>query len=157
MELATCKFIPKGENIVFVGKPGTGKTHLSVALAMQALSYGYSTLFSTVCDMITTLQQSRADLSYRKKIDHYSKPDLLVLDELGYKTMSETTVEDFFEIVSKRHERKSVIITSNRPISEWNKILLDKILTGALTDRLLQKCHVIEIPGESYRAREKHI
>mgnify|MGYP001605615932 FL=1 len=138
MELATLNFIVKHENIIFIGQPGTGKTHLSVALGLKALGQGYTVLFTSVADMITTLEQSRADLSYQKKIQQYVKPDLLVLDELGYKSMAESTVEDFFEIVSRRYEKGSIIITSNRDFQEWGKIFLSSAKLLKLLD--FKKC-----------------
>jgi DNA replication protein DnaC len=155
LELATCKYIEKHENIIFVGQPGTGKTHLSIALGLKALAYGYTVLFTTVWNMITTLQQSRADHTYKRKIDYYLKPDLLILDELGYKTMGETTVEDFFEIVSRRYEKRSIIITSNRDFPSWDKIFFDKTLTGAIIDRLIHHCHTFILKGESYRFQNR--
>lgn len=156
LELSTCNFISKRENIIFIGQPGTGKTHLSVALALKALGYGYTVLLTTVWDMITALEASRADLSYQKKVQSYLKPDLLILDELGYKSMAETTVEDFFEIVSKRYEKGSIIITGNRIFGEWDKIFIDKTLTGAIIDRLVHHCHIITIKGESYRVNNRN-
>ena len=155
LELATCRFIEKRANIVFVGQPGTGKTHLSVALAFSALGRGKTALFTTVWDMINSLQQSRADYSYQKKIQSYLKPDLLILDELGYRSMAESTVEDFFEIVSKRYEKGSIIITSNRPIHLWDSVFIDKTLTTAVVDRLMHHCLAIEIKGESYRFKKR--
>ena len=152
-QLSSCLYIKEAKNIVFIGKPGTGKTHLSIALGVKALTLGYSVLFTSLWNMISTLQQSRADLTYKKKIDDYCKPDLLIIDELGYRTMNNTTVEDFFEIISKRHEQKSTIITTNRKLVDWDKVLLDKTLSSALVDRVLQNCSVIEIEGESYRTK----
>jgi len=154
LELATCQFIQRKENIIFIGQPGTGKTHLSTALALKALGYEYQVLFTTVWEVINTLQQSRADFSYHKKVQQYLKPDLLVLDELGYRSMAESTVEDFFEIVSQRYEKGSIIITSNRDFQDWDKIFIDKTLTGAILDRLIHHCHTIVIKGESYRFKK---
>jgi len=142
LELATLRFLDKKANILFLGQPGTGKTHLSV-------------LFTSVWEMITQLQQSRADYSYQKKIQTYLKPDLLILDELGYRSMAESTVEDFFEIVSRRYEKGSIIITTNRAVNEWDKVFIDKTLTTAVVDRLLHHCSVIEIKGESYRFKKR--
>ena len=156
LELATGNFIGKHENIIFIGQPGTGKTHLSVALGLKALGYGYTVLFTSVADMIITLEQSRADLSYQKKIQQYLKPDLLILDELGYKSMADSTVEDFFEIVSRRYEKGSIIMTSNRDFQEWDKIFIDKTLTGAILDRLVHHCHIVTIKGESYRVQHRN-
>lgn len=155
MELATLRFLDKKANIIFLGLPGTGKTHLSVALALTTLGHGKTVLFTSVWDMINSLQQSRADYSYQKKIQMYLKPDLLILDELGYRSMAESTVEDFFEIVSRRYEKGSIIITSNRSIHEWDKVFIDKTLTTAVVDRLLHHCSVIEIKGESYRFKKR--
>ena len=155
LELATLRFLDKKANILFLGQPGTGKTHLSVALALKALGYGKTVLFTSVWEMITQLQQSRADYSYQKKIQTYLKPDLLILDELGYRSMAESTVEDFFEIVSRRYEKGSIIITTNRAVNEWDKVFIDKTLTTAVVDRLMHHCQVIEIKGESYRVRKR--
>ncbi len=155
LNLATGAFIPKAENIVFIGQPGTGKTHLSIALGLKALSYGYTCLFTTVWDMINCLQSSRADMTYKKKIEYYTRPDLLILDELGYRSMGETTVEDFFEIISARYEKKSTIVTSNREYTAWDKIFFDKTLTSAIVDRLIHHCHTFIIKGESYRFQNR--
>jgi DNA replication protein DnaC len=155
MELATLRFLDKKANILFQGLPGTGKTHLSVALALMALGHGKTVLFTSVWEMINLLQQSRADYSYQKKIQTYLKPDLLILDELGYRSMAESTVEDFFEIVSRRYEKGSIIITTNRSINEWDKVFIDKTLTTAVVDRLLHHCTLIEIKGESYRFKKR--
>lgn len=151
IELATCQFLQAKKNILFIGQTGVGKTHLSVALALHALGYGKTVLFTTVWNMITQLQQSRADFSYHKKIQSYLKPDLLILDELGYRSMAESTIEDFFEIISRRYEKGSVIITSNRHLREWDKVFIDKTLTSAIVDRLTHHCIVIEITGDSWR------
>jgi DNA replication protein DnaC len=155
LDLATCGFVEKHANIFFVGQPGTGKTHLSIALAVEALKFGKTVLFTTVWDMITMLQHSRADLSYDKRVLWYTKPDLLILDELGYRSLDKTTGEDFFEIVSRRYERGSIIITTNRAIPDWDNVFIDKTLTGAILDRLIHHCSVIEMKGESYRYKHR--
>jgi DNA replication protein DnaC len=156
LELATGNFLTTATNILFVGQPGTGKTHLSVSLGLRALSLGKTVLFTTLWDMVDVLQQSRADLSFQKKIHSFLTPDLLILDELGYKPLAPQAVQDLFEIIARRYEKKATIITSNRSIAEWDKIFLDKTLTSALLDRFLHHSHVIEITGESYRMKQKH-
>ena len=110
---------------------------------------------ASVWDMINKLQQSRADLSYQRKIQAYLKPDLLILDELGYRSMAERTVEDFFEIISRRYEKGSLIVTTNRILAEWDRVFIDKTLTSAIVDRLLHHSRIIEIKGESYRHRNR--
>lgn len=152
-ELSTCRYLEKHENIIFLGQPGTGKTHLAVALGLEALTRGYDVLFTTLWEMINDLQQSRADHSYEQKIKKYQKPSLLIIDELGYRSMAEKTVEDFFEIVTRRYETGSIIITSNRTLPEWGQVFIDKTLTTAIIDRLMHHVHVITIKGESYRYR----
>lgn len=155
IELATCQFLTAHTNILFTGQSGTGKTHLSTAIALAALEQEKSVLFTTVWDMINKLQQARADLTYQHKIQTYIKPDLLILDELGYRSMAQSTVEDFFEIISHRHEKGSVIITSNRPMMQWDKVFIDKTLTSAIVDRLNQHLHEIVITGESWRKKHR--
>lgn len=155
LELATGNFLTTKTNILFIGQPGTGKTHLSVSLGLRALSLGKTVLFTTLWEMLDTLQQSRADFSFAKKIQSFLKPDLLILDELGYKSLSGQAAQDLFEVVARRYEKKSTIVTSNRNVSEWDKIFLDKTLTTALLDRLLHHSWVIEIKGESYRRMEQ--
>ena len=156
LNLAVGQFIKEKQNVILIGQPGTGKTHLSVALALRALALNHSVLFTTVWDMINSLQQSRADLSYHKKIEKYTKPDLLILDELGYRSMAESTIEDFFAIVSKRYENGSIIITSNRSFDSWDKVFVDKTLTTAILDRLIHHCTTIVIKGESYRFKNRN-
>ena len=137
-----------------MGQPGTGKTHLACAVAQKALMAGYKVLFTTVSEMIDNLHQSKADGTYYQKIKKYLLPDLLILDELGFKPLSQHTVHDFFEIISKRYEQKSIIITSNKSFEEWETIFFDKVLATAIIDRLVHHCHPIFIKGESYRVNE---
>lgn len=153
--LATCEFVRKKENIAFIGPPGTGKTHLAIAIGVRAIAQGYNVLFSTVNHMLEELYMSRADNSFNSKIKRYVNPDLLILDELGLKKLTQNNIDDFYEIISKRYENSSVIITSNKMFDEWGEILYDPVLTTAILDRFIHHCHFVVIKGESYRMRQR--
>lgn len=151
--LATCEFIRNKENIAFIGPSGTGKTHLSIAIGINAISQGYSVLFTTVNQMLDELYMARADNSVNKKLKKYISPDLLILDELGLKKLSQNNIDDFYEIISKRYETGSIIVTSNKKFDEWAKIFYDPVLATAILDRFIHHCNFIVIDDESYRMR----
>lgn len=153
--LGTCEFIRKRENIAFIGLPGTGKTHLSIALAVKAIEQGYAVLFTTLSEMMEDLYMSRADNSFRQKLKKYVSPDLLIIDEFGLKKLGQTNVDDLYEVISKRYEVESTIITSNKQFDEWGTILFDPVLATAILDRFVHHCSFITIEGESYRMKER--
>ncbi|SKC79908.1 IS21-like element helper ATPase IstB [Maledivibacter halophilus] len=153
--LATGEYIRKKENIVFVGPPGTGKSHLSISLGIKALQQGYKVLFTSVSEMMETLFQAKADNSYHRKLKYYLAPDLLILDELGFRQLSDSIVDLFYEIISKRYEAGSVIITSNKSFDDWGSIFHDRILATAILDRIVHHCHLILIKGDSFRMKEQ--
>lgn len=153
--LGTCEFIRKKENIAFIGLPGTGKTHLSIALGIKAIDQGYSVLFTTLSEMMEDLYISRADNSFRQKLKKYTKPDLLILDEFGLKKLNQTNVDDLYEVISHRYETASTIITSNKQFDEWGSILFDPVLASAILDRFVHHCSFILIDGESYRMKDR--
>ena len=149
----TCQFINEKKNIVFIGKPGTGKSHLSIAFGLQALQKGHKVLFSSVSDMLNALHGSKADNSYYQKMNYYLSPDLLILDELGFKKLPEYNVTDFFEIISRRYEQGSLIITTNKEFEQWGDIFSDTVLASAILDRVVHYSKIIKINGPSYRAK----
>ena len=153
--LATCEFIRKKENVVFIGPPGTGKTHLSISIGIKALQQGYKVIFTTVSDMMSALFESKADNSYAQKLKYYLSSDLLILDELGFRKLNEQIVDQFYEIISQRYEKGSLIITSNKTFDEWGNIFWDSILASAILDRIVHHCHLVLIKGESFRMREQ--
>lgn len=149
----TCHFIQEKKNIVFMGNPGTGKTHLSIAIAIHALKKNYKVLFTTTAYMLQDLHISKADNSYAKKLDFYLAPDLLVIDELGFKKIPNYSADDFFEIISRRYEHGSVMITTNKSFEQWGDIFADNILASAILDRIVHYSEVIKINGPSYRQK----
>lgn len=153
--LGACEFIRKKENIALIGPPGTGKTHLAIALGVKAVVQGYSVLFVTLNDMLEDLYMSRADNSLIQRLKKYTQCDLLIIDELGLRKLNQTSVDDFYEVIAKRYEQRSTVITSNKTFEEWGKILFDPVLATAILDRFVHHCNFIVINGESYRMRER--
>ena len=152
-DCATCNFIKEKKNIVFIGNPGAGKTHLSIAIGIRALMKGSKVYFTSVAEMLQNLNASRADNSYYQKVFFYLAPDLLILDELGFKKLPGYSADDFFEIISKRYEKGSVIITTNKTFDQWGDIVADNVLASAIIDRIAHHSMVIKIDGPSYRAK----
>jgi DNA replication protein DnaC len=153
-DLATCRFINTRENVILVGESGTGKTHLSISLAIKALSKEYSVYFTTVSDLLYNLHIAKADNSYPRKLKQIVGYDLLVLDELGFKQLPKYSSDDFFAIISKRYEQKATIITTNKEIEDWNDIFDEEVLTKAIVDRLMHHASIFNIRGKSYRMKK---
>ena len=153
-ELMRCEYIDKRETILLIGNPGTGKTHLATALAMEACAWGKKVRFWRVTELITTLMEAREDRQLMRLRGRLSKLDLLVLDELGYVPTSKIGAELLFDIISMAYERTSIIVTTNLPFESWTEVLGSERLTGAVLDRLIHRCHIIEMSGESYRLKD---
>lgn len=154
-ELADLSFVRTSTNIVFLGPPGTGKTHLSLALADRALTAGHSVVFTTLADLAQTLESASHPGLLRQRLRRYIAPSLLLIDEVGYAKLSQEQAHPFFELIAARYEHGSIILTSNTSFSHWGNLLGDEILATALLDRLLHHAEVISINGRSYRMKER--
>jgi DNA replication protein DnaC len=154
-DLALCRFVEKGENLLFCGPTGTGKSHLAQAMAHEAIKHGYQALYRPTHTLLGHLHAGRADGSYHRVLKRLLNVDVLVLDDFGLVPLSQTAVEDLYEIIRERYERKSILLTSNRAPEEWSEVFGNPLLASAALDRLTHHAHVITITGSSYRQKRK--
>ncbi len=154
LALAELSFIERGEVIHLLGPPGTGKSHLAVALGVEAVKAGKIVYFATLAEIIDTLTKAEREGKLTQRIAFITRPALLIIDEVGYLPVQKGGANLFFQLVNARYERGAVILTSNRGFSEWGEVFGDTVVAAALLDRLLHHAIVIEIAGNSYRLRE---
>ncbi len=153
-ELRSLKFIEEGRNVILAGNPGTGKTHISIGLGIEACNAGYKVLFTTIPLLINELKESRSNRTLKSFENRFERYDLIIADELGYISFDKEGSELLFTHLSLRAERKSTIITSNLSFNRWDEIFNDPVLTAAMVDRLTHKAYVINMNGNSYRTME---
>lgn len=152
-ELATGRYLEQGRDILMVGPPGVGKSHLAQALGFEAIQQGRSVLYRSIFDVVADLTE--AQTLGEKRIERYLKPDLLIIDDMGIKMLPPRAGEHLFEVILRRYEVKSTLMTSNRPIEEWGKLIGDVPAAGAILDRFLHHAELLEMPGKSYRIHQR--
>ena len=154
-ELAGLSFVERAENVVLLGPPGVGKTHLAIALGIKAVEVGASVLFLTLETLMSRLIRARHENRLERTLRQFTYPRLLILDEVGYLPLSREEASLFFRLLVRRYERGSLIVTSNKSFADWGEIFNDHVLATAILDRLLHHATTLNIKGESYRLREK--
>lgn len=154
-ELATLRFIETAENVVFLGPPGVGKTHLATALGMETARHRFTTHYVNCHQLIEQLKKAHFEGRLPDRLKVFSRFKLLIIDEIGYLPMDIQGANLFFQLIARRYEKGSTIFTSNRPFSQWNDIFSDVTIASAILDRVLHHCTVINIKGESYRLKER--
>ena len=150
--LATCQFIERKESVILCGPVGVGKTHLAQALGHQACRTGYNVLFIKSSRLLSDLGGGRADDTWEKRLQHYLKPNLLILDDFAMKEFTKTQAEDLYELIDRRHHSSSMIVTANRAPKDWYPLFPNPVIAESALDRLVSCAHVITLTGKSYRA-----
>lgn len=154
-ELATCQFIDKASDVLFIGPPGAGKSHLAQAIGYEAIKLNFQVLYRSIFDLVRDFLKDEAFNQQDRVLRKYLKPDLLIIDDMGLKALPKHSGEYLLEVVMRRYENRSTIMTSNRPLEDWGKLLADVPTAGAILDRFLHHAHTIAITGRSYRLKDQ--
>jgi DNA replication protein DnaC len=153
--LASCHFIEHGENVVILGPPGVGKTHLAVGLGLKAIECGYRVLFTTAANMIAILTKALGEGKLEDKLKVFTVPRLLIVDEIGYLPIDRQGANLFFQLISRRYERGPMVLTSNQSFGAWGEVFGDRVIATAILDRVLHHAVTVNIRGNSYRLKDK--
>ena len=153
-ELGTCRYLETATNVILIGPPGVGKTHISVGLARQAATIGYRTYFTTAADLAARCHRAALEGRWATTMRFFAGPTLLVIDELGYLPLPAEAASALFQVVSQRYLKTSIVITTNRGVAGWGEILGDTTVAAAMLDRLLHRSVVLNLDGDSYRLRD---
>jgi DNA replication protein DnaC len=152
-DLATCRFVREGRDVLLLGPPGVGKSHLVQAIGYQAIKAGFTVLYRSIFDVVREFLHDEAVQADDKVLARYLKPDLVIIDDMGMKQLPKRSGEYLFEIIMRRHENRSTVMTTNRPLEDWGKLIGDVPSATAILDRFLQHAEAITITGKSYRLR----
>lgn len=153
MDIASCRFLNEKKNIILMGKPGVGKTHIANAIGLEAIKQGYTVIFLHINDLIDKIYTARVDGTINQVIRELVCCDLLILDELGFKKIPNEFIDVVFELIRKRYENASIIITTNRNFEDWGNIFGDMVLASAIIDRIVHHSFIIKINGDSFRTK----
>lgn len=154
LDFSTLRFLEKKENIILIGNSGVGKTHLATSIGIEAAKKRVSTYFIKCHDLIQNLKKAHLENKLERRIKNYTRHKILIIDEIGYLPIGKEEAKMFFQLIDKRYEKKSTIVTSNINLAEWNTIFKDPMIASAILDRLVHHSHIVNIMGNSYRTAE---
>jgi DNA replication protein DnaC len=155
LDLATCRFIPQGGGCLLLGPPGTGKSHIAIAIACRAIEAGYSVLYRSAFDLAQDFSEATATDTRQQLVRELTRADLLIIEDLGMRRLPSTAAEDLLEVFSRRYEQGAIILSSNRPLEDWGQVLADTAAAGAILDRFLHHAELVQLGGRSYRMHQR--